>query len=291
LPPRNSKHSPVWETLDILDRESTKAKIQSFDPEFIYHMAARTDLDGAQLGNYSPNTVGLENVISALGECANLKRVVFASSRLVCKIGYQPTSENDYCPTTIYGESKILGEEIVRGSSHIPCPWLMVRPTSIWGPWFDIPYKTFFLSIAKGNYFHPGSDSIRKSFGYVGNTVYQLDRLLTVSADKIQGKTIYLADYPPIEVRNMANAIQREIGTSRIHEAPLSLLKVAAIVGDVAKQIGWSNPPLSTFRLSNLITEMTYDLTLLEEIVGPLPFSMEQGIAETVAWLKAQKEI
>ena len=35
-----------------------------------------------------------------------------------------------------------------------------------------------------------------------------------------------------------------------------------------------------------MITEMVYEMGELERIVGPLPYSAEQGIAVTVDWLR-----
>jgi hypothetical protein len=50
--------------------------------------------------------------------------------------------------------------------------------------------------------------------------------------------------------------------------------------------LGWQNPPLTRFRLNNMITEMVYETSELERIVGPLPFSEKQGVAITVDWLR-----
>jgi hypothetical protein len=36
---------------------------------------------------------------------------------------------------------------------------------------------------------------------------------------------------------------------------------------------------------------MVYDSYLLEQIVGDLPFTMEEGIVETVKWMRNQGEI
>jgi hypothetical protein len=36
---------------------------------------------------------------------------------------------------------------------------------------------------------------------------------------------------------------------------------------------------------------MVYDLTPLEQIVGPLPYTMEDGVKITVNWLRAQGEL
>jgi hypothetical protein len=51
--------------------------------------------------------------------------------------------------------------------------------------------------IAKNFYMHPGQRNPRKSFGYVGNMVYQLKKILEVPVEKVNKKTLYLSDYPP----------------------------------------------------------------------------------------------
>lgn len=290
--PRNMAHAPYWINVDLCNAAKLREVIHNFLPEVILHMGARTDLDGLSISDYSANTIGVRNMIAAIKDLSSLRRIIFASSRLVCRIGYQPKDEFDYCPSTPYGESKVLGEKIIReSSSRIPCSWIIVRPTSIWGPWFDIPYKTFFLTIAKGKYFHPGSEKILKSFGFVGNTVHQLQRLLDVSIDECSAKTIYLGDYPPIDVEEMANKIQRTLGVPKIKRMNIRFLQVAAKGGDIFKRLGWTNPPLTSFRLNNLLTQMTYDLEPLKLLVGELPYTMSQGIDSTVSWLRLNGEV
>lgn len=290
--PRNSAHRPHWKNVDLLDMDALKSAIHEFQPDIIFHMGARTDLDGEKLDDYAANTTGVSNLLEAMEGLQSLRRVVFASSRLVCKIGYQPKNEFECCPTTAYGASKVVGEKIVReAADRIPCPWIIVRPTSIWGPWFDIPYKTFFLTIAKGMYFHPGRSPIKKTFGFVGNTVYQLQRLVEAPPEVVSGKTWYLGDYPPIEVAQMANTIQHEEGARSIYSVPVWLLRVGAIAGDSLKRIGYRNPPLTSFRLDNLMTEMLYDLTPLETVTGKLPYTMPQGVVITVNWMRQSGEI
>ncbi|MDD5059020.1 MAG: NAD(P)-dependent oxidoreductase [Sideroxydans sp.] len=290
--PRNPAHSNYWKRTNLLDRETLTKSICEFQPNFIFHMGARTDLDGKSLSDYAANTDGVRNLIDAIKGVSSVRRVVFASSRLVCRIGYQPANEFDYCPSTPYGESKVIGEQIVRDAADcLPCPWVIVRPTSIWGQWFDVPYKTFFLSVAKGRYVHPGNVEILKSFGFVGNTVYELQRLLDADDESIDKKTIYLADYPPINVAKMANTIQCELGASPIMAMSVGLLRVVALGGDALKLLGWRHPPLTTFRLNNLLTPMVHDLEPLKRIAGELPYSMEEGVHITAQWMKTHGEL
>ena len=290
--PRNSAQHLFWRPVDLLDRDTLGSTVRDFAPEVILHMAARTDLNGRTIDEYQSNTVGVENLISAVEGVTSLQRLIFASSRLVCRIGYAPKHEFDYCPTTHYGESKVIGEKLVRNAiAHLPCPALIVRPTSIWGPWFDVPYKTFFLTIARGRYAHPGKTRILKSFGFVGNTGHELERLMLAPEEAVVGKTFYLGDYPPIDVAVWANTIQRSLGVAPLKSVSVGILRAAACVGDCLKACGWRNPPLTSFRLDNLLTPMVHDLAPLQTLVGALPYSMEEGVRLTVDWLRSQGEV
>lgn len=221
--PRNGQHVASWHKVDPLDADDITAKLGEFAPTHVFHLGARTDLHGTTLDDYAYNIRGVEVVIDACNKLVGLKRVVFASSRLVCRIGYRPTSDTDYCAPNAYGESKVRGEQIVR-SANITFPWVILRPTSIWGPWFDIPYRTFFLTVAANRYIHVGHRPVRKSFGYVGNSVQQLVAVAEASSDELDGTTAYLADSPPIEVMDMANRIQRELGSRPIRTLPRSIV-------------------------------------------------------------------
>lgn len=287
-PPRNRQHAAYWHRIDPLDHDTVSRRLAEFAPTHVFHLGARTDLRGTAVDDYAYNTRGVEVVIDACNGVNGLKCVIFASSRLVCKIGYQPTSDTDYCAPNAYGQSKIRGEQIVR-NAKTTFPWVILRPASIWGPWFDIPYRTFFLMIAANRYIHVGRRPVRKSFGYVGNTVQQLAAVAEKSGGEIDGTTMYLADSPPIDVVDMANRIQREFGSRPIRTVPRSIVKPMALVGDLLQRLGWTEPPLTSFRLDNLLTEMIYDTTPLDRIVPQLYYSLDQGIQRTVEWMREQK--
>lgn len=286
LPPRNSAHIPYWRQVSLLDADALRRELQQFNPTHIQHMGARTDLLSNELSGYVANTTGLINLIEACKQLPALQRVVFASSRLVCKIGYQPKSDTDYCPTTAYGESKVAGEKIVRERAGGSYSWVIVRPTSIWGPWFDIPYRTFFDHVRAGRYFHPAGLTVLKSFGYVGNSVFQLRRIMAAPAEQVAGKTFYIGDYEPIDVLGFSQSIAREFGGARVKTLPLGLLKLLAWAGDGLQMVGYKNPPLTSFRLDNLCTNMLHDFGSLPAVTGPLPFSAEAGVKKTVDWMK-----
>jgi nucleoside-diphosphate-sugar epimerase len=244
-------------------------------------------LDGATLSDYLANTDGVSNLIEAIQLQPDVRRTIFASSRMVCRIGYQPGHDHDYCPTTVYGESKVEGERRIYSASGLLSSWIIVRPTSLWGPWFDVPYRGFFDAISKGYYFHPKGRRIRKSFGYVGNAVVQLDKLMFCESAGVGGRMFYLCDRPPLDVHVFAETIRDAFGAPPIRSVPMGILRVMATIGDTLRYVGLSNPPLTSFRLRNLLTEMIHDNPELEAISGPPKYSLEEGVSATVEWIRA----
>ncbi len=289
IQPRNKKHHKFWKKIDILDRDKLIDFFKNFKPTLVYHFAARTDLNGLNLSDYDENTVGVENVVDAIYSSDTLKYAVFASSMLVCKLGYQPKDSYDYCPNTKYGESKVIGEKVIVNSS-LKIPWTIVRPTSIWGPWFDVPYKSFFDSIRRGHYFHPLGLRVRRSYGFIYNVVYQLDEIAKNKTKNLESKTIYLADYKPIELKSWAQLICKNFNLRPIIEIPKLFFKIFAFLGDILKFFGFENPPMTSFRLNNMCTESVLDIELLKENVGECPFSLEEGVGITCRWMELKEE-
>lgn len=287
-PPRNPDHLHVHESVDLMDMAALEVAVTRFSPTHVYHLGARTDLDGKVLDDYQENTTGVENLISALRSAGSVERVIFASSRLVCRIGYSPKSYHDYCPTTPYGESKVIGEKIVH-ESDMPWSWCIIRPTSIWGPWFGVPYRNFFDMVRKGVYLHPNGKKVFKSFGFVGNSVFELMSLMQAPDEGVHKQSFYIGDYEPIEVSAFAGEIAVQFQVSPPRSVPMVLLRAAALVGDILSLAGLK-APLTSFRLNNLVTPMPHDFSDLARVVGPLPYSVADGVALTVQWMKRHAE-
>ncbi|MBP7087947.1 MAG: NAD(P)-dependent oxidoreductase [Candidatus Omnitrophica bacterium] len=285
--PKNKEHSKYWRKVDILDLVRLKESIRDFLPTHVIHLAARADLNERKdIRGYTVNTKGVENIIEAINDYGNMKRSLFASSMLVCKRAYTPKNSQDYLPSTLYGESKVLGEKIVRESKKILSEWIIVRPTSIWGPWFSKPYYNFFNLLIKGKFFNIKEGSSTKTFGYIKNTVYQMDKLLFLENPDINQKTFYLGDYTPLNISQWAKQITAILGKNPPLELPLKLFKIAAFIGDISKKIGIEKFPMSSFRLNNMTEDNIIDLSDIRKIIPSLPYSVEDGTKETLEWMK-----
>ena len=231
--PRNKAYIKYWKKTDITDLKEFKQVVVSFSPDYIVHLAARTDLDGRSLKDYNANTIGVENLMNISRDLILLKKILITSSMLVCKSGHKPKDQFDYSPTTIYGESKVLTEKNVWSRPPL-CDWAILRPTSIWGPWFDIPYKTFFDMVLAKKYYHIGNKGCTKTYGYVKNAIFQIEKILFSDTNNDLNKVFYLGDYKPINIEVWGNEIANELGYS-IKKIPFYIIKLVAFFGDFLK--------------------------------------------------------
>ena len=55
--PKIQSHHSIWKDLDLRNREELIGFIKSFQPEYVIHLAARTDLRGNKLEDYAANSV------------------------------------------------------------------------------------------------------------------------------------------------------------------------------------------------------------------------------------------
>jgi nucleoside-diphosphate-sugar epimerase len=203
-------------------------------------------------------------------------------------LGYKPKNQFDYHPATIYGESKVLTEKTVWDNPP-NCDWVIIRPTSIWGPWFGYPssYVNFFKMLIVRRYFHIGKKLCTKTYGYVDNTIYQIEKLLLCDTTDEKNKIFYLGDYNPTNIEEWANEIAN-ILHYKIMRIPYCMVFMAALFGDIIGKIGIKFP-MTTFRLKNMTTDNIIDLTNTMRLVPELPYSRIEGIHRTLEWLKENK--
>ena len=283
-PPKKREHENAWTKVDILDDRQLIRTFGEFQPEVVFHLAARADLaERRSLSSYAANVEGVRNVVNAVTAAGSVRRSVFASSRLVFDLGYVPQHERDYHPSTLYGQSKALGEEIVRTAAPTLGIWIIVRPTGIWGPWFGSPYRDLFRAIRRGLYVHPGRRQVRKSYGYVENTVRQMMQLLVAPEAAVHEKTFWLAD-DPVVVREWTDLIADELNAPRIRTLPVALLRTLGRFGDVIQAAGVGQAPLTSFRVNNMVTDMFYETGESKSLLGPPSVSLAEGVRRTVDW-------
>lgn len=289
--PINPTHRGSWKQVSILDAAAITSEIQEFQPEHIVHLAARTDLDGQTLDDYRANFGGMKNVAEA-AVSTGCRRIVLTSTKLVNRNGYCPEHDLDYNPDTLYGKSKVLGEKLLREIEFGDVDWAIVRPTSIWGPWSDlphIPYGRFFRMIEQGRFFHIRGLDAPKVFGYIGNAIAQIDAVLC-APDRLAGRVFYLADYEQTRIPAWAELIRQEYGAPPIRTIPLTLAHTGATLGNIVKFFTGRDFPITGRRLKNMALDTSQvPLDSIRHLCPDLPFTIEDGVRETVQWFRSQR--
>jgi len=275
---------------DILDQTALVAAFRRVAPDALIHLAARIDLDETRdINGYAANIDGVRYVIGAVKQTPSIHRAIYTSSQLVCRVGHIPASDTEYCPNTLYGQSKVLTEKIVREQDGGGVEWCLVRPTTVWGPYMSPHYQNMLRLIRRGRYFHCGQGRLYKSYAYAGNIAWQYARLLAAEPPAIHRKTFYLADYHPLSLREYTDGLAREMGATRIPTLPLGLARILPLAGDALNACGFKRFPFNSFRLNNILTEYVFDLASTEAACGPLPFTQDVGIRATAKWFLSEE--
>ena len=67
---------------------------------------------------------------------------------------------------------------------------------------------------------------------------------------------------------------------------PIDGHRLLGKVGDLLKFLGWCDPPLTSFRLNNILTGAHYPIENIQAVVSEMPFSLQEGVRQTLEWMK-----
>lgn len=286
--PLNPAHSAMWRECDLMNADALRVAFKDFAPTHVVHLAARTDTDEpVDVDAYRQNHEGTRILLAVVKEHTSVERIIVTSTQFVCEAGYQPKHDQDYKPFTVYGESKRLTEQVTRDAG-LTCAWTLIRPTTIWGPW-SLRYRdVMFKVMRKGLYFHPGRKKVVRSYGYVGNVVWQIDRMLTAPREVIDGRVFYVGDQP-IDLKVWVEAVSKQLVGKPVRYIPTWLVKVLALCGDVLKVVRLPFP-ITSGRYRSMTTDYITPMDRTIEALGEAPFGMDEGVRETIRWYDAGSE-
>ena len=287
-PPLDPGQQGLWRRTDIMDAPALEAAFSEFQPTHVVHLAARTDTDEkVDVDAYRQNHEGTRILLEVVKRSPAITHIIVTSTQFVCEAGYQPEHDLDFKPFTVYGESKRRTEMVTR-EAGLSCAWTIIRPTTIWGPW-SLRYRdVMFRIMRKGLYFHPGKGTVVRSYGYVGNVVWQIDRMLSAPLHKVGGKVFYVGDQP-VDLKIWVEAVSRELVGKRVRYIPTGLIRVIAFVGDA---LGFLRIPfpITSGRFRSMTSDYITPMDRTIEVLGEAPFSMEEGVQRTVRWYDDRSE-
>jgi len=281
--PRN--HQDLWQKADLLDPLTLKQKVHAFRPTHVLHLAARSDCDEATTVDqgYRDNTLGTDNLLQAIKTCSSIQRAVITSSQYVCGPGYQPKSDEDYAPATVYGASKVITEKLTR-AARLPFCWTLIRPTNVWGPWHSRYEREFWRVAHRGWYVHPGGAPVRRAYAFVGNVLDQVERIFSLPESTICAKTYYVGDETD-DIWNWAAGFCRALHGRPPWRVPRALLRALGRVGDGISRVTGRRFYIDSGRVESMTTDYPIDMDATFGTLGRGSFPLEQGIFQTAAWL------
>jgi nucleoside-diphosphate-sugar epimerase len=248
-------------------------------------MAARAECDETTTveEGYSVNTIGTKNVLDAIRKTPSIERAIIVSTQYVYGPGRLPENDEDYFPHTVYGQSKVITEQLTR-AADLNCVWTLVRPTNIWGPWHFRYQREAWRVIQKGFYLHPAGTPVVRSYGYVGNIVWQMEQILKAPAEKVDRQVFYVGDRP-IDIYEWVDGFSMALRGQHARKVPRFILRMIGLVGDIAGWIGIKFP-LTSSRVRSMTQDYLTPMDKTFDTFGDPPFPLQQGVDESVKWLE-----
>lgn len=283
-PPKVSFPNSIWIQCDILDKVKLIDLVANFKPNFVIHLAAVTDTNpNLCMNDYLVNTEGTSNLLEAIIQTRSIDKVIITSSQFVHQADHLPSSALEFIPHTIYGKSKVITEQLTR-SSNLNCTWTIIRPTNVWGPWHQRYPREFWKVLSEGYYYHPGYKKVVRAYGYVGNVVYQMIKILESQPEIVNQQVFYVGD-APLNLYDWVNGFSLALTGKSVKVVPRSFIQLLAYFGELLQQLNISFP-LTLSRYKSMITDNNVPMENTFEKLGIGPFSLTDGIELTLYWIK-----
>lgn len=248
----------------------------------VVHCAARAHVmnDGSSdpLEEYRKvNVEGTRALVQQAAQ-AGVKRFVFVSSIKVngeSTTGRQPYgAELQPAPEDAYGQSKHEAEQVLlRECAAAGMELVIIRPPLLYGPGVKANFRSLCQLAAKPLPLPFGAIRNRRSMLYVGNLCHFIETCMTHEAAANQ--TFVIADGEGVSLRQLLVLMRRAMGRGPgLLPVPAGLFRFAGRVTGRRAVV------------ERLVGDLQVDISKARELLGwQAPFSVEQGIAATVAGL------
>src|SRR5437868_6046909 len=179
------------------------------EADVVCHLAALTGaVNEAEF--LAANRDGTANVLNASAAAPRRPRVVYVSSMAAggpARRGIPKRDAADDRPVTMYGRSKLAGEQALRAAAH---PWVILRPPTVYGPRDRDNLLTVFKAARSG--FAPvfGDGSMELSAIYVADLASAC--VAAATANGVTGGTFYVNHPQVVTSAELVRRIGRTMG-------------------------------------------------------------------------------
>ena len=278
-----SSSNSIVETLE-------KYKAQNIRFDYIIHNAGVTKAQKKE--DYTKvNFLNTKNFIEALQKTGMVPdKFIFISSLAAYGPGNPKTMEpvrlsDPPKPIELYGKSKLEAEKFILTLNEFP--WLIIRPTGVYGP-REKDYYVFFQTINRGLETYIGSTRQILTFIYVKDLVRVI--FDAISSPVVQ-KAYFVTDGKEYDTETFAAITKKHLGKHTIRlTVPPGLVKIIAQVMEKSYGLFGKIPTLNTDKYNVMkstnwrceVEPLQYDFNFAAE------YDLDKGVKETVEWY--QKE-
>ncbi|MBP5361156.1 MAG: NAD(P)-dependent oxidoreductase [Bacteroidaceae bacterium] len=281
-------------TLSLNDSEELRNQLSSFKSEhggvgwdYVVHAAGATKAaDEAEFMHANSEATG--NLVEYL--CA----FDMVPRRFVLMSSLSASSMGGAAPDTTYGRSKLAAEQRVKAAAE-RMDSVILRPTGVYGP-RERDYFLMAKSIKRRIDFAVGFKPQYITFIYVKDLCAATMAALHSERKAGSEVPVYpLSDGAAYTSRDFSLLLQKEMGVRRVLHitAPLWLLKAVCCVGQWWGGITHKMTALNKDKY-NILKRRDWRCDISQAVaeLGYRPaYTLERGVAETVAWYKKQKWI
>lgn len=257
----------IYEQMDICNRDEVNRVFNKYKPDAVIHGAAMTHVDQCEL---NPEKCRLVNVEATqfLAEAAQKvgAQFVFVSTDFIFDGKNGPYSEDDQAaPLSIYGQSKLDAEKIVRETCS---NWAIARTVLVYGVNNDMGRSNIVLwakgALEKGDAIKVVDDQVRSPTlaEDLARGCYLIQRKGATGVYNISGKDV-------LSIYELVQRVAEYFDLSMENVTKIS----SASLGQPAKR-----PPITGFDLTKSRRELGYE-----------PRSFEEGIAMVMKQMNARE--
>jgi nucleoside-diphosphate-sugar epimerase len=254
----------------------------------IIHNAGITK-SGKKDAFFSVNYQNTRNFIEALIDTGSVpEKFIFISSLAAFGPGNPETMapvrlSDEPHPIEIYGRSKLEAEKFIASLKEFP--WIILRPTGVYGP-REKDYYVFFQTIGRGLETYIGRTTQVLTFIYVRDLVRLTFDILFSAVSR---RSYFVADGKEYTTTEFAAITKKVMGKKTVRlTVPAGLVKSLAWMLEKLFGLWDSAPTLNTDKYNVLVSRnwrcevepLKRDFNFAAE------YDLEKGIRETIAWYR-----
>lgn len=237
---------------------------------------------------FKVNAGGTKSLCEAIAQHnPHLKKAIYISSLAAAgpSMGGKPvTEEDESCPITTYGRSKLAGERVALSYSD-RFNVLAARPPGIYGPG-DKEILSFFEIVNRRIKPYIGSPERKLQLVHVDDLCRAI--FLATTSDTTSGEVYFVAENRSYSMRELIALLEKGCGKKAfpVH-VPSIVFKAIAFISEFAFKLVGATPMLTREKAKELLMSWEVSTAKAKKDFGfesQIPF--EQGAKETYQWYR-----